>query len=152
MAERITHLDPSVEIVKSDTGLLMTTTETKVTEEVFLDVTEAKKITNGRFKRDLVKTIATVAAGTGFAIFGISGVFSLYDDLTNTHPEYEVRDVETMILGAAGVVAAAKYSNKLDVEFEVWDEQEKRLGEAEDLPGSFHDVGIRPVPPVDTQE
>lgn len=111
MAERIKYQHPSVEIVSGgEPGVVLKTTETIVREEPFIDVRHAIDATESRELMAFLKRGAAVVVFTAAIAGGAVGGYELLSkDLGNKDTTGQQRDVETMLLGAAGAYAAKRF-------------------------------------------
>lgn len=111
MAERIKYQHPSVEIVSGgEPGVVLRTTETFVHEEPFIDSMDVIGATEIReFKAHLKRYAAVVVFVGAIAGGAVGGYELLSKDLGNNDTTGQQRDVETMLLGAAGGYAARRF-------------------------------------------
>lgn len=134
MAERVRHIGPIVEIKSSETGVLMTTTETIVREEPFLDADHAKSETKGRANKKALKFLGGFVGSMASIVFAYSGAVGLYNDLIDNHPENNIRDAGIIFLGVVGFYDGTKYAVKNGNEADIADDQAKKAKKLAETP------------------
>lgn len=123
MGERVRHLPPTVEIKSGDTGVIMTTTETTVREEAFVDSHHAVDKTKNRGSRAVLKAIGALALGLGSFGWTIGSAIELSQNLGNNNAARQESDVEGILLGLAGAYGSYRYVKRKSSEIDIGDAQ-----------------------------
>jgi hypothetical protein len=104
----------------------LTTTETILHEEPFVDARHAVDSTKNREMHVMLKGIVAVGLGLAGLAFGVAGGVRLNTDTINNNTTGQESDIQSVLLGGAVVYEALQYGKRQVTESVIAERQQRK--------------------------